>query len=126
MDALLADLEGAEHRELGGARIDIVRTGGTRVGRVVYPPGFRWSTHMKALVGTESCEHAHIGFLARGHVQGAYADGCRFEFVAPRVLVIEPGHDAWVVGSEPAVLIQFDAQGDTARQFGLPERHQHT
>jgi hypothetical protein len=105
--------------------VDVVRTGTVRVGRVVYPPGFRWSTHMKPLVGTELCEHAHVGLLARGHVQGRYADGCAFDFAAPRVVVIEPGHDAWVVGSEPAVLVQFDAEGDTARRFGIADPHRH-
>jgi hypothetical protein len=126
MDPLVSSLEGAEHREVGGARIDIVRAGNGRVGRVIYPPGFRWSTHMKPIVGTDLCTHAHVGFLARGHVRGAYGDGCAFEFVAPQVVVIDPGHDAWVVGGEPAVLIQFDAESETARRFGLPERHRHS
>lgn len=67
--------------------------------------------------------HAHVGFLARGRVQGEYGDGCRFELVAPAAVVLEPGHDAWVVGNEPAVLIQFDAEGETARRFGLPDAH---
>jgi hypothetical protein len=125
MNPLLAALDGAEHRELAGVRIDIVRTGTTRVGRVIYPPGFRWSTHMKPLVGTDQCEHAHVGFLASGRVQGAYPDGCTFDFTAPGVVNIAPGHDAWVVGAEPAVLVQFDAEGDTCRRFGLPELHQH-
>ena len=125
MEPLVAPLQGAQHRDLGGARIDVVRTGTVRVGRVIYPAGFRWSTHMRPLVGTEWCEHAHVGLLAQGRVQGAYADGCPFDFEAPRVLVIEPEHDAWVVGSEDAVLIQFDAEGDTARRFGLPDRHRH-
>ena len=125
MDPLVSPLEDAQHRELGGARIDVVRTGTVRVGRVIYPPGFRWSTHMRPLVGTEWCEHAHVGLLAQGRVQGSYPDGCAFDFEAPRVLVIEPEHDAWVVGSEAAVLIQFDAEGDTARRFGLPDRHRH-
>jgi hypothetical protein len=126
VSALVGPLEGAQHRDIGGARIDLVRTGTVRVGRVIYPPGFRWSTHMRPLVGTELCEHAHVGLLAQGRVQGAYADGCTFDFEAPRVLVIEPEHDAWVVGNEPAVLIQFDAEGDTARRFGLPDRHRHS
>jgi len=69
--------------------------------------------------------YAHVGFLARGHVCGAYADGCTFEFIAPQVLVVEPGHDAWVVGEAAAVLIQFDAEAATARRFGLPEEHCH-
>jgi hypothetical protein len=80
---------------------------------------------MKPIVGTPHCMHAHLGFLAKGHIRGEYADGCGFEFTAPRVFVIEPGHDAWVVGSEAAVVIEFDAEGDTARRFALPETHRH-
>jgi hypothetical protein len=125
MDPLLGPIRNADHREVGGVQIDIVRAGSVRVGRVVYPPGFRWSSHMKAVAGTPVCGHAHIGFLARGHVQGAYADGCAFEFVAPAVVVLEAGHDAWVVGTEPAVLIQFDAEAETARRFGMADEHRH-
>ncbi|HXY38353.1 MAG TPA: hypothetical protein VEQ10_01710 [Vicinamibacteria bacterium] len=125
MDPLIAPIRDAEHREIGGAKIDIVRAGTTRVGRVVYPPGFRWSTHVKPLVKTALCEHAHVGFLARGRIQATYPDGCTFEFSAPAVLVLEPGHDAWVVGEESAVLVQFDAEGDTAPRFGLAGRHRH-
>jgi len=125
-DALLAPITGADRREVGGVKIDIVRAGNGRIKRVVYPRGFRWSTHMKPAVGTELCVHAHVGLLARGHVRGEFADGCTFDFVAPRVVVLEPGHDAWVVGEEPAVLIQFDAEEETARRFGLPEEHTHT
>jgi len=124
-DPLLAPIAGADRREIGGVRIDIVRAGNGRVKRVVYPRGFRWSSHMKPTVGTELCVHAHVGLLARGHVRGEFADGCTFDFVAPRVVVLEPGHDAWVVGAEPAVLIQFDAEEDTPRRFGLPEEHRH-
>ena len=126
MQPLVAPLPGAQSRELGGVRIDVVRTGTVRVGRVIYPPGFRWSTHMRPLVGTQWCEHAHLGLLAQGRVEGAYADGCAFRFQAPCVLVIEPDHDAWVVGEEAAVLVQFDAEGDTSRRFGLPDRHRHS
>src|SRR6266581_1997820 len=98
MDPLLAAIRGADHREVGGAQVDIVRAGNVRVGRFVYPPGFRWSTHMKAVVGTDLCRHAHVGFLARGRIRGVYNDGCSFDFVAPAVVALEGGHDAWVVG----------------------------
>jgi hypothetical protein len=125
MDPLLDPIDGAEHREVGGAEVDIVRAGNGRIKRAVYPPGFRWSTHMKPVVGTEVCMHAHLGFLARGHIQGEYRDGCAFEYVAPQVVVLEPGHDAWVVGEEPAVLIQFDSEEGTARRFGIAEEHSH-
>lgn len=124
-DPLLAPIAGADRRVIGGVKVDIVRAGNGRIKRAVYPRGFRWSTHMKPTVGTELCAHAHVGLLARGHVRGEFADGCTFDFVAPRVVVLEPGHDAWVVGEEPAVLIQFDAEEDTSRRFGLPEEHRH-
>jgi len=126
MDPLLGVVKGAEHQEVGGAQIDIVRTGSVRVGRFVYPAGFRWSTDMKPVVGTELCRHAHVGFLARGRIQGRYADGCSFDYEAPAVVSLEAGHDAWVVGDEAAVLVHFDAEADTARRFGLADEHRHS
>lgn len=124
-DPLLARMAGAEHREVGGVSIDTTRAANGRVKRVCYPPGFRWSTHMKPLVNTALCMHAHVGFLARGRVRGTYADGCAFDLAAPRAVVIEPGHDAWVVGKHAAVLIEFDTESTTAARFGLPDTHRH-
>ena len=124
-DPLLAPIRNAIHREIGGGIIDIEEAANGRVKRVCYPPGFRWSTHMKPIVNTELCMHAHVGFLARGRVRGTYRDGCAFDVAAPRAIVLEPGHDAWVVGREPAVLIEFDALNRTAERFGLPPTHQH-
>ena len=124
-DPLLAPMQGAERREIGGVRLDIARAGSGRVKRVVYPPGFRWSAQMKAIVGGDLCMHAHVGFLARGQVHVQYADGCVQEFNAPQVVAVEPGHDAWVVGEEPAILIEFDFEGETASRMGMPEVHCH-
>jgi hypothetical protein len=118
-------MAGADHREVGGVSIDTTRVANGRVKRVCYPPGFRWSTHMKSLVNTPLCMHAHVGFLARGRVRGTYADGCAFDLAAPRAVVIEPGHDAWVVGKQAAVLIEFDTESSTAARFGLPDSHRH-
>jgi len=47
------------------------------------------------------------------------------DYVAPQVIVIEPGHDGRVVGNEPAIVIEFDFEDDTAARLGLPEKHQH-
>ncbi len=124
-DPLLAPVKHAEHREIGGVQIDVASAGAGRVKRVVYQPGFRWSTHLKEIVGTDLCMHAHIGFLVSGQIHVQYKDGCTLEFAAPQVVAIEPGHDGWVVGSEPAVLIEVDFEGDTAKRFGMPEEHQH-
>ncbi|MBZ5607379.1 MAG: hypothetical protein LAP38_03910 [Acidobacteriia bacterium] len=125
-DPLLAPMKGAAHRDIAGVKLDIVPAGCGRVKRMIYQPGFRWSTHMRATVGTDLCQHAHVGFLARGQIHIQYADGCTLEFAAPQVVAIEPGHDGWVVGNEPAVLIEFDFEGDTARKFEMPAKHTHT
>jgi len=124
-DPLLAPLPCGEHREIMGVRIDTARAGASRVKRVIYPPGFRWSRHMKPLVGTDLCMHAHVGFLAKGQVQIQYADGCTSRFIAPQVVVIDPGHDGWVVGDEPAVLIEFDFERETVSRLGMPDCHRH-
>ena len=118
-------MPGASHRDLSGVALDIVRTGACRIKRVIYEPGFRWSTHMKAEVGTDLCMHAHVGFLARGSIGVRYADGCTAEFTAPQVVAIDPGHDGWVIGHEAAVLIEIDFEGRTAAVLGLPEAHGH-
>ena len=118
-------IKNARRHEVGGVTIEVVAAANGQLKRMVYPPGFRWSTHMKSVVGTALCMHGHVGFLSSGRVRGEYGDGCVFEFNAPEVVVLEPGHDAWVVGREPAVLIQFDAAGETAQRFGLPSEHRH-
>jgi hypothetical protein len=115
-------MAGADSRTVGGVQLDIVRTGTGRVKRAIYPAGFRWSTHMKPITGTGSCEHAHVGFLARGRIHVQFGDGAVQEFEAPAALAIAPGHDAWVMGSEPAVVIEIDFEGDTAERFGLVSR----
>ena len=124
-DPLVAPLPGAEHSELGGVQLDIVRTGNARVKRSVYPVGFHWARDIKPKVGTEACMHCHVGFLARGRIHMTFTDGCTRDYVAPQVVVIEAGHDGRVVGDEPAVLIEFDFEGETAARLGLPEQHQH-
>ena len=124
-DPLLAPIDGADHQSVAGVEVDVVRAGNGRLKRLVYPPGFRWSTHLKSVVGTDRCLHTHVGFLARGHIGWTYPDGCSFEAKAPQFAVIEAGHDAWVIGDEPAVFIQWDSEEGTARRFGLASEHTH-
>jgi hypothetical protein len=125
-DPLLAALPDADSRTVGHVKLDVVRAGDARVKRMIYPAGFRWSTDMKPVTGTSHCMHAHVGFLARGRIHIEYQDGCREEFKAPQVVAIDPGHDGWVVGTEPVVLIEFDFEGDTVRRLGMPEAHRHS
>ena len=102
-------------------QLEVGRAGAARVKRMIYPPGFRWSVDMKPVVGTDLCMHAHVGFLARGEIHIEYADGCVVEHKAPQVVAIDPGHDGWVVGKEPVVLIEFDFEGDTVSRLGMPD-----
>jgi hypothetical protein len=124
-DPLLAAVKGAERRTVGHVRLDVGRAGAARVKRLVYPPGFRWSVDMKPIVRTDLCMHAHVGFLAHGEIHIEYADGCVVEHRAPQIVAIEPGHDGWVVGNEPVVLIEFDFEGETVKRLGMPDAHRH-
>jgi hypothetical protein len=126
IDPLMAAVKGAEGRTVGRVRLDVGRAGAARVKRLIYPAGFRWSTDMKRAVGTDLCMHAHVGFLARGEIHIEYADGCIVEHKAPQIVAIEPGHDGWVVGNEPVVLIEFDFEGETVRRLGMPDAHRHS
>jgi hypothetical protein len=125
MDALVKPVKGAEHRTVGHVRLDVGRAGEARVKRMIYPPGFRWSKSMKAVTGTDHCMHAHVGFIARGEIHIEYGDGCIVEFKAPQVVAIDPGHDGWVVGREPVVMIEFDFEGQTIERLGMPASHRH-
>jgi hypothetical protein len=124
-DALLAPVKGATRRNIGHVQLEVGRAGAARVKRMIYPPGFHWAVDMKPVTGTDLCMHAHVGFLARGEIHIEYADGCIVEHKAPQIVAIEPGHDGWVVGKEPVVLIEFDFEGDTVNRLGMPDAHRH-
>jgi hypothetical protein len=123
--ALFAPVAGAERREVGRVVLEVGRAGEARVKRMIYPPGFRWSVDMKPAVGTDLCMHAHVGFLVFGEIHIEYADGCVIEHRAPQIVAIEPGHDGWVVGSEPVVIVEFDFERDTIQRLGMPDAHRH-
>jgi hypothetical protein len=119
MGSLVDPIPGAKHTEVGGLVIDEVPAGVGRVKRVVYPPGWRWSDRMPSITGTDSCRHAHVGFVAQGTMVVRFDDGCEVTYTAPAAVVLEPGHDGWVVGDEHVVLIQVDAGAGTVERLGL-------
>ncbi len=125
MTDLTAPIAGASTSRVGGVVIDEVAAGVGRLKRVVYPPGWRWSVEMGPLTGATLCRHAHAGFLAQGHLIAEYADGCQVDQVAPCFVVLAPGHDAWVIGDESAVLVQYDCGSETCSLLGLPAEHVH-
>lgn len=95
----------------------IVRVGSFAVGRAVLQPGWRWSQDVKPLVGTASCQIHHTHLQLSGRFAVRMDDGTEHEFRANDVMDIPPGHDAWVLGDEPAVLLDFSGN---ATGFALP------
>ncbi len=118
-------VSGARRVSFGPVGIDVGNVGDARIKRMTYPPGMRWSTDIGPLVDTERCEHAHAGFLMEGSLHFEFADGCTLEYVAPAVVDVAPGHDAWVVGDGPAVLIEVDFENATVDRLGVPSSHRH-
>jgi hypothetical protein len=86
-----------------------VRLPGATVARSTFQPGWRWSECIKPVVGTDSCQVHHIGALVSGEIEVAHDDGSTQTLVAGNAYVIEPGHDAWVVGDTPAVGFEFES-----------------
>ena len=88
-------------------RVEIVNLAGGVVGRGTFEPGWRWSEHVKPIAGTESCQAPHMGYCVSGRMVVRMDDGTEKEVGPGDVLVIPPGHDAWVVGDEPCVQVNF-------------------
>ena len=124
-EEIFGAVSGATHTSFGPVEIDVGDIGEARIKRMIYPPGMRWSKDLRPLVGTERCEHAHAGLLVRGALHFEFDDGCVLDFVAPAVVEVAPGHDAWVVGDRPAVLIEVDFETATIGRLGLPDAHRH-
>jgi quercetin dioxygenase-like cupin family protein len=91
----------------GKGSVEIVRIGGGVVGRVTFEPGWRWSDHVKPIAGTDSCQAAHLGYVISGRQGVRMDDGTELEFGPGDVIAIPPGHDGWVIGDEPCVLLDF-------------------
>ena len=87
--------------------LNIVDIGGMTIARAVLSPGWSWSTDLKEDAGTDSCQLGHTGLVMSGHLGVRMDDGTEAEFGPGDAHVIGPGHDAWVVGDEPVVLVDF-------------------
>lgn len=88
-------------------QIEILQIGDGVVGKATFEPGWRWSEDVKPLAGTESCQSAHLGYVISGRQRVMMDDGTEMEYGAGDVVAIPPGHDAWVIGDEPCVLLDF-------------------
>jgi hypothetical protein len=98
-----------EVRSPDKTEVAVVRMGeGTTAARLTMQPGWRWSECIKPVVGTESCQVRHVGFMQSGRLHIHHEDGAEMDIDAGKAYVIEPGHDAWVVGDEPVVAYEFE------------------
>jgi hypothetical protein len=99
-----------ERRTPDKTEMQVVDLGSVRAARMTLQPGWRWSECIKPVVGTESCETHHVGTVAAGRLHVQHDDGTEVEIGPGDAYVIEPGHDAWVIGSEPFVGYEFDSK----------------
>ena len=98
-----------ETRTPDKTRVEIVRLGSATVARMKLDPGWRWSECIKPLVGTESCQLRHVGIVQSGRMHVTHDDGTEVEIGPGQTYVIEPGHDAHVVGNEPVLGFEFES-----------------
>ena len=96
-------------------RVEVVRLGGETAARFTFQPGWRWSEAIKPVVGTDSCQARHVGAVISGRLHVTHGDGSDGEAGPGDAYVIEPGHDAWVVGDEPVVVFEFESAETYAR-----------
>ena len=86
---------------------DWVELLGEEIGRITVEPGWTWREHAASVAGTERCENWHVKLFLSGRFAVGYEDGTEAVFEAGEIAVLEPGHDAWVVGTEPVVYLSL-------------------
>lgn len=111
--------EPAEVRNFPRGRVDVVELDDVVVGRMSYEPGWQWSVDVKPIAGTDMCQYHHLGVTLSGRLRVEMPDGTELEIGPGDVFEIPPGHDAWVVGEEPWLSVDFAAM----RNYGRTAEH---
>lgn len=104
-----------ETREFEHGRMDLLRIGGAEIGQLTLQPGWRWSDHVKPVVGTDLCEAPHFQYHVQGVLHVVMADGTEFDARPGDVTALPQGHDAWVVGDEPVIVVDWYGASNYAR-----------
>lgn len=102
--------------EGGTGQVELVNPPSGIVGRATFQPGWRWTEHVKPLAMTDTCEASHVGYFVSGHMKIVMNDGEELEYGPGDLAVISPGHDAWVVGDEPCVFIDWQGFSGYAKR----------
>jgi hypothetical protein len=104
-----------EVRQFTHGEVKVVKIGGATVGHAVLQPGWRWSTCVKPIAKTKSCEAPHFQYHVSGVLCIRMDDGTEVDCKPGDISLIPPGHDAWVVGNEPVVVVDFQGMVDFAK-----------
>lgn len=102
--------------EDGKGKLDLVNVAEGPVGRAVFEPGWQWSKHVKPIAGTDSCMAPHMGYFISGRMKVVMDDGEEAEFGPGDFMICPPGHDAWIVGDEACVVIDWQGVADYAKR----------
>lgn len=100
----------------GTGKLELVNVDGGAVGRATFEPGWQWSKHVKPIAGTDSCQAAHMGYVISGRMKIVMDDGEEGEIGPGDFMACAPGHDAWILGDEPCVIIDWQGFADYARR----------
>ena len=103
-----------EIREFPKGRLELIKVGGATIGRAVFEPGWRWATSVQPIVKTSSCEAPHFQYHVSGMLRIRMDDGTEFDCRPGDVSLLPSGHDAWVIGDEAAVVVDFQGMIDYA------------
>ncbi len=104
-----------EVRTFPKGKLELIHVNGGVIGRLTLEPGWRWSEHVKPIAGTEWCEAPHFQYHLAGKIHIVMSDGKEFDAGPGEVTMLPSGHDAWVVGDEPVVLIDWAGAGSYAK-----------
>jgi uncharacterized cupin superfamily protein len=107
-----------ETREIDKGKVEVLNLGGVQVMRATFQPGWKWSECVKPVAGTDSCEVAHMVYVNSGRMGIRMDDGSEVEIGPGDVASIPPGHDAWIIGDEAFVGIDFQGGGNYAKPQG--------
>ncbi len=107
--------EAEEVRTFDKGTLELVTMDGVTFGRATLQPGWKWSTCVKPIANTESCQAAHLQYQISGRLHVVMDDGSEMEFGPGDVAQLPPGHDAWVVGNEPVVAIDITGMTEYAK-----------
>ena len=103
-----------EVRQFPKGRVELINIGGATIGRAIFEPGWRWATSVQPLAKTKSCEAPHFQYHVSGILRVKMDDGAEFDCRPGDVSLLPSGHDAWTVGDEPAVVVDFQGMIDYA------------